>query len=508
MKLNIMIKKFKTIKATGRSILCIVLIALTSCSGSSANSNSWADSLRIDGPIVYESSIDELEQQIAICKPDVSDLSLGVDETGWDFKNVDVSGGQKTWDENEILQIVYNFSKPYKGDYIQQVQVEFLFWKSVEGASHLSKEDQMLDAYFGAADYTLQLSPKNNFVITVWYGTESDLYPSEPEMAPIPLKKLGPVETFVKQLVACDIPYFVNSTSATTNLNNSTSTADFGNISATTGMLIIPAKYMEAKSFSEGLAPVHMDWSRGWGFIDKTGAIIIAPQYANAYSFSEGLALVLAVDGYGFINKEGVMVVASQYDFADSFSDGFAAVEVDKKWGFINKEGVMVIAPQYYDVRPFSEGLAPVQVGNKWGFVDNTGTMIIAPQYEYAFSFIDGLATVGVAEYKHIHIDKTGTQVADPQYESAEPFSEGLAAVQGADKWGFIDKTGTMIIASQYDFADSFSEGLALIQIGDLFGFINKEGVLVIAPQYKDAKAFSEGLALVRIGDKWGFISL
>ncbi len=55
---------------------------------------------------------------------------------------------------------------------------------------------------------------------------------------------------------------------------------------------VIPFKYDEAKSFSEGLALVKLNGK--WGFIDKTGKEVGIPlgKYDNVMSFSEGLAAV------------------------------------------------------------------------------------------------------------------------------------------------------------------------------------------------------------------------
>lgn len=100
---------------------------------------------------------------------------------------------------------------------------------------------------------------------------------------------------------------------------------------------IRPDKFVDARHFTEGLAPVCIDEStnneRKWGYIDKTGKMVIAPQFHNACCFSGGLAKVEIVDSKdpnkiscGFINKQGKFVIEPKYRYATSFSEGLAAV--------------------------------------------------------------------------------------------------------------------------------------------------------------------------------------
>lgn len=175
----------------------------------------WADSIRIDGPKIAKFSQDELEQQVIECKPDISQLTveLVVDETGWNFEYVDANiyddqeygSVQQAWDADEIFYFSYYFLGPYKGDYRQQIQIMIGAWKPIGGTSRLSEVKQYAISA-GRSEYVYQLSPENNFAIAIAYGTDQGGIVVEP----IPLGKIGPVETFVKQLVDCAIPYFVS----------------------------------------------------------------------------------------------------------------------------------------------------------------------------------------------------------------------------------------------------------------------------------------------------------
>ncbi|OAB44378.1 WG repeat-containing protein [Paenibacillus glacialis] len=84
-----------------------------------------------------------------------------------------------------------------------------------------------------------------------------------------------------------------------------------------------------------------------WGFVDRFGKVVIPFKYDNADSFSEGLAIVYNGQGkIGFINKKGALVIGYQkYNCAFPFKEGFALVGVatksdpSGKFGYINHQG-------------------------------------------------------------------------------------------------------------------------------------------------------------------------
>ena len=136
------------------------------------------------------------------------------------------------------------------------------------------------------------------------------------------------------------------------------------------GEVVIPAQFLEAGQFANGLAPVKVQTSvmQRWGYIDKTGKMVIAPEFGEAGTFSQGLA---PVKGGGFIG-------------------------LFEKWGYINPQGQWVIKPRYAMALEFSEGLAPAVEGSKWGFIDKTGKFYIPPKFDWAQPFHEGLAMVGL----------------------------------------------------------------------------------------------------------------
>ena len=79
-----------------------------------------------------------------------------------------------------------------------------------------------------------------------------------------------------------------------------------------TGKVIIPCKWEDVGSFSDGLAPVkkkRIFRDSKWGYIDKTGKEVIPCKWEFAYGFSNGLADVTDENGKSYyINKKGEIV--------------------------------------------------------------------------------------------------------------------------------------------------------------------------------------------------------
>ena len=140
------------------------------------------------------------------------------------------------------------------------------------------------------------------------------------------------------------------------------------------GFLITPLVYSRARDYHEGLVAVALP-QRGWGYIDTQGRVIISFGYMDAYSFSEGLAKVETLHGCGFINKYGRNVIPWQYEMVESFSEGLAAVKTNNKWGFVDKAGDMIIPAVYDKVfgGVFNAGRIKVLQNGHVFFIDKQG---------------------------------------------------------------------------------------------------------------------------------------
>jgi hypothetical protein len=298
----------------------------------------------------------------------------------------------------------------------------------------------------------------------------------------------------------------------------------------TTGEIVIPPQFENARVFSGGLAAVRVGepdffdkankkWIREaqWGYIDKTGKIVIPPQFERADDFLEGLARVYLDGKSGCIDKTGKIVS----DGPCEFPEGLAVARRGDKYGYIDKTGEFVIQPQFEHAGNFSEGLAGVswEYGRKQGVIDKTGKMLFQSQVGLNDPSLSGPFKEGLARVSRIravpmsdsarlcgYMDRTGKIVIPLQFHSAGDFSEGLAAVSKNSRGGYIDKTGKTVIPLQFGSVRNFSEGLAFVNLGPggKYGYIDKTGKVVIQLQvplgsgYRES-GFSEGLARVLV---------
>ena len=97
--------------------------------------------------------------------------------------------------------------------------------------------------------------------------------------------------------------------------------------------MVIPCKYVNADSFSDGVAWAQISHDNSdWVIIDKTGREVIA-KYGIRNPFSEGLASVCSKNKYGFIDKTGHVVIPFTYDDARPFQEGLARIIINHKYG-------------------------------------------------------------------------------------------------------------------------------------------------------------------------------
>jgi hypothetical protein len=93
--------------------------------------------------------------------------------------------------------------------------------------------------------------------------------------------------------------------------------------------------------YSDGLARVTIPGTNHKsGFIDKTGELVIPIKYSNVRSFSEGLAAFKDSSLWGFINKKGDTIISPQFEnISYGFRNGLCKFEKNSTWGYINHMG-------------------------------------------------------------------------------------------------------------------------------------------------------------------------
>jgi hypothetical protein len=246
---------------------------------------------------------------------------------------------------------------------------------------------------------------------------------------------------------------------------------------------------------------------------------IIPVKYENAGSFSEGLGAVKLNDKWGFINKTGVIVIPFKYEEISSFRNGFAKVKLNGKYGYINRSG-KPITQFIYDFLSgtFNEGVCKVSKDNKMGFIDETGVEIITTQFDDVSDFTYGFATVVKKEffetlncvaYECKLINKQGRVIykLDPYpqkyglgYSYIGSFNKyGLAKVCNKKLYGFINNNGIEIIPIQYQKIGNFNEGLVSVYVSKYYRYtyFNTKGIQQTPEYYTTAGDFIDGVAIV-----------
>ncbi len=249
------------------------------------------------------------------------------------------------------------------------------------------------------------------------------------------------------------------------------------------GDVVIPAKFDEARGFTNGYAVVCV--KNKYAMINNKGEYMTEPLYNFIEYEKDGMLKVAINDRVGFLDTNGKLAVPVEYLDSGEYSEGLVwAEKEDAMVGFIDKNNNVVIDFDIDYCGNFSEGLASAtkyaqEEGQEdtYGFIDKTGKFVIKMDYDEAGDFKEGLAPVCI-DGKYTFIDKQGRQVCSPTYKNAGNFVLGLSCVQmeGNDKWGYADKTGKLLIPCQFDSCSDFMEEHEAIEfVKDLkLKFLNK----------------------------------
>lgn len=103
----------------------------------------------------------------------------------------------------------------------------------------------------------------------------------------------------------------------------------------TSGKQVGKQRFDNAKVFGSGdLAAVNIDGL--WGFVNLSGELSIKPIYMDADSFSVGLAPVSLGDTWGYIDQNGEFIIEDDFDYCTAFnSKGTAFYRVEDDWRVI-----------------------------------------------------------------------------------------------------------------------------------------------------------------------------
>ena len=112
------------------------------------------------------------------------------------------------------------------------------------------------------------------------------------------------------------------------------------------GKIIIPAQYITATYFFEGVDKAWVYNGTKFALIDKKNKLVTPFKYSYVNYFQEGMAVVAvntkfmeAGGNYGFVDKNGKEIIPMIFDAAEEFKDGKAKVKREGKEFYINKTG-------------------------------------------------------------------------------------------------------------------------------------------------------------------------
>lgn len=230
-----------------------------------------------------------------------------------------------------------------------------------------------------------------------------------------------------------------------------------------TGNKVSSDYYHQNISIFDGLSVKRFE--NKFGFTDRRGKTIIEPKFVYAKDFSEGLAPVVLEGPCYYYNSESPCPGADTFPVGTNSQPNTAC-----QFNFINIEGKLISDRNFLDVKEFSENLAPVKTSEGWGYMNKNGRIIIAPQFEEANPFSEGLALV---KHRNLYgyINVAGTFVIEPQFKSAESFSSGLAPVGEygdetvSNKFYYINKNGKPATSDKFLLASRYFKGLAHVLV-------------------------------------------
>lgn len=264
----------------------------------------------------------------------------------------------------------------------------------------------------------------------------------------------------------------------------------------TKGKIVLEPGTDDGLLFSHGYAVVfnEINPDRGefeFGMIDKNGEYVLPLGYKDVLGFTDGLAYIMNDSTRGYIDTNLNMVIELQNDIIGySFNEGLAPISnKDYKVGYIDKSGELQIQMKFDLPSKFSEGLAtaPDARSGKFGYINKFGIYTISPVFDEALDFNNNYTFVASydANYKPSWglMDKKGKMLTDLRFQDAEEFSQNVALVKLDDKYGYVDTTGNFIFPKNFDKALSYNElDMALIidRDNENYGFINKQGEVIL----------------------------
>lgn len=237
------------------------------------------------------------------------------------------------------------------------------------------------------------------------------------------------------------------------------------------------------------------------GFLNKlTGEIVIPAKYLHAWNFSEGLGAVVKNNKVGFINDQGKEVIPLKFSYHSGydnridflFKDGCCTMTDSLgKHGLIDKTGKWLIEPQYDYIQNSDFGYRKVKLGDKYGLLDKNRQWKFQVEYEDItvlkdgfLLFKDGIQQQVASDGLTVVLPFVYDETQELHYNSGEVTEAGEDILIKSDyiafcihkRWGLMDKTGKMVFAAKYDNINALANDLFSCKVVDNWITVDAKG--------------------------------
>lgn len=227
----------------------------------------------------------------------------------------------------------------------------------------------------------------------------------------------------------------------------------------------VPARFLKARDFSEGLAAV-----------EESDDAPVGEEVEPAWFEEKPEKKAAGPVSWGYIIPSGKLWISLQFAEAGDFLDGRAAVRPEGEgtpWVLIDSKGKVRTTGLYTGLVPLGEKRVAWKREAGWGLMD------FSEKVMEIFS---------------------GSQKQDV-LEAVGPFgSERAPAKDGQGKWGYLNAEGKWVIPAKFERAGVFRNGLAAAkEPGKKWGFLKPDGSWGLEPKFSRVRSFSDGLAAVSV---------
>ncbi|MEO0331624.1 MAG: WG repeat-containing protein, partial [Bacteroidota bacterium] len=256
-----------------------------------------------------------------------------------------------------------------------------------------------------------------------------------------------------------------------------------------------------------------------WGYLDTTGLEVIPCRYLNATSFSGGVASVDFIEGQGVIDQRGRWKIRPfTYKGAklslDRIHDDLYIFQTEAhhyepiRYGLMNSQGETLFT-SFNELINNGNSVWERSAEGKYGLVSFSGERMMEVQYDTISALQEEMVYVFQKEGKYGILNRAGEELVsvENEFEELHPMSDGFLGVMIHGKYGFVDELGRLRIANRYDSITHFQDNMAAVKLLGRWGYISKSERLIVQPHFDHASPFQGKLAVVKKNNLLGMVN-